>query len=65
MDFQDEVSWERNIDDMILRTHTLQNEHWFDRSALLMDDVISRDTTGAVNVMLLNLDRNLRLKAQL
>ena len=65
MNFQDKVSWERNIDDLILRTPTLQNEHWFDRSALSMDNVISRDTTGAVNVVLLNLDRNLQLKAQL
>jgi protein SMG6 len=65
MNFQDKVSWERNIDDLILRTPTLQNEHWFDRSAMLMDDGISRDTTGAVKVVLLSLDRNVQFKSQL
>ncbi len=65
MKFQDEVSWECNIDDLILRTPTLQNEDWFDSSAMLMDDGISRDTTDAVKVVLLSLDRNVRLKSQL
>jgi len=64
VDFQDEVSWERNMDDLILRTAIWQDEHWFDRSAMLKDDGISRDTTGAVKVVLLSLDRNLRLKAR-
>jgi len=52
------------MDDLILRTAIWQDEHWFDRSAMLKDDGISRDTTGAVKVVLLSLDRNLRLKAR-
>jgi len=64
VDFQDEASWERNMDDLILRTAIWQDEHWLNRSAMLKDDGITRDTTGAVKVVLLSLDRNLRLKAR-
>ena len=64
VDFQDEASWERNMDDLILRTAIWQDEHWLNRSAMLKDDGIARDTTGAVKVVLLSLDRNLRLKAR-
>jgi hypothetical protein len=64
VDFQDQASWERNMDDLILRTAIWQDEHWLNRSAMLKDDGVGRDTTGAVKVVLLSLDRNLRLKAR-
>jgi protein SMG6 len=64
VDFQDEASWERNMDDLILRAAIWQDEHWLDRSAMLRDDGIIRPTAGAVKVVLLSLDRNLRLKAR-
>ncbi|EJD53809.1 hypothetical protein AURDEDRAFT_180216 [Auricularia subglabra TFB-10046 SS5] len=60
-----EGSWERNMDDLILRSALWQLEHWVDRSSLLpgasnsnnmVDDTSSR-------VVLLTFDRNLRLKA--
>lgn len=49
---------ERSMDDLILRAAIWQDEHWVDRSALLRDDGGSRDTVGAVKVVLLTLDRN-------
>jgi protein SMG6 len=64
VDFQDEASWERNMDDLILRAAIWQDEHWLDRSAMLKDDGIIRHTAGAIKVVLLSLDRNLRLKAR-
>ena len=54
VDFQDEASWERNMDDLILRTAIWQDEHWLNHSAMLKDDGIARDTTGAVKVVLLS-----------
>ena len=51
------------MDDLILRTAIWQDEHWLNRSAMLKDDGIARDTTGAVE-LLLSLDRRLRLKAR-
>jgi predicted ribonuclease YlaK len=64
VDFQDTASWERNMDDLILRAAIWQDEHWLDRSAMLKGDGITRDTNRAVKVVLLSLDRNLRLKAR-
>lgn len=64
VDFQDQASWERNMDDLILRAAIWQDEHWLDRSAMLKDDGTTRDTAKAVKVVLLSLDRNLRLKAR-
>lgn len=64
VDFQDEASWERNMDDLILRAAIWQDEHWVDRSAMLKDDGVARATSSAVKVVLLSLDRNLRLKAR-
>lgn len=52
------------MDDLILRAAIWQDEHWLDRSAMLKDDGIAKDTAGAVKVALLSLDRNLRLKAR-
>jgi protein SMG6 len=64
VDFQDTTSWERNMDDLILRAAIWQDDHWLDRSAMLKDDGVARDTTRAIKVVLLSLDRNLRLKAR-
>lgn len=64
VDFQDEASWERNMDDLILRAAIWQDEHWLDRTAMLKGIGDYRDTAGAVKVVLLSLDRNLRLKAR-
>jgi len=52
------------MDDLILRAAIWQDEHWLDRSAMLKDDGTVRNTAGAVKVVLLTLDRNLRLKAR-
>jgi protein SMG6 len=64
VDFQDAASWERNMDDLILRAAIWQEEHWIDQSAMLDASEPTRNTTGAVRVVLLSLDRNLRLKAR-
>ncbi|EMD38637.1 hypothetical protein CERSUDRAFT_64887 [Gelatoporia subvermispora B] len=61
---ENEASWERNMDDLILRAAMWQEEHWTDRSALLRADDGARDTAGAAKVVLLSFDRNLRLKAR-
>ncbi|KAI0078154.1 hypothetical protein K474DRAFT_1706708 [Panus rudis PR-1116 ss-1] len=60
----EEVSWERNMDDLILRAAIWQRDHWVDRSAFLKVETDSRDTTGASKVVLLSFDRMLRLKAR-
>ncbi|KAJ3572504.1 hypothetical protein NP233_g3036 [Leucocoprinus birnbaumii] len=53
---------ERSMDDLILKAAIWQDEHWLDRSAIL--GVTGQNTNGAVKVVLLSLDRNLRLKAR-
>ncbi|KAL0947160.1 hypothetical protein HGRIS_013287 [Hohenbuehelia grisea] len=56
---------DRNMDDLILKAAIWQDEHWTNRSAILGGDVAqSQDTRNAVKVVLLTLDRNLRLKAR-
>ncbi|KAL5511564.1 hypothetical protein ACEPAH_4781 [Sanghuangporus vaninii] len=55
-------SWERCMDDLILRSAVWQDDHWVDRSAIL--DAPDRDTSGAAKVVLISFDRNLRLKAR-
>ena len=53
-------TWERNMDDLILRSALWQLEHWVDRSSLLPGtadgDVLVDD--GASRVVLLTFDRN-------
>lgn len=44
--FPYEASWERNMDDLILRAAMWQTEHWTDRSVFLKAAAV-RDTTGA------------------
>ncbi|KAH9053859.1 hypothetical protein EDB87DRAFT_1676684 [Lactarius vividus] len=50
VDFDDPDSWE--------------HEHWVDRSSLLKVEQLNERTKGAAKVVLLSLDRNLRLKAR-
>ncbi|KAG6333998.1 hypothetical protein ID866_5081 [Astraeus odoratus] len=64
VDFTDKESWEQCMDDLILKAAVWQDEHWVDRSALLKAGTNTRSTKDAVKVVLLSLDRNLRLKAR-
>ncbi|KAJ7489926.1 hypothetical protein B0H11DRAFT_1046908 [Mycena galericulata] len=61
VDFADGTS-ERSMDDLILKAAIWQDEHWVDRSAMLKATAIADD--NSVKVVLLSLDRNLRLKAR-
>ena len=58
VDFSDRDSWERNMDDLILRAAIWHEEHWFDRSALLTPGGTTPDVKNAAKVVLLSLDRN-------
>ncbi|KAJ7470538.1 hypothetical protein FB451DRAFT_1254044 [Mycena latifolia] len=53
---------DRNMDDLILKAAIWQDEHWVDRSAMLKSHGVANGNT--VKVVLLSLDRNLRLKAR-
>lgn len=53
-----DTSWERNMDDLILRVALWQLDHWSDRSTLLGVDSSRNDLTGASRVVLLTFDRN-------
>jgi len=64
VDFDDPDSWERNMDDLILKAAIWQDEHWVDRSSLLKVEQSGERSKGAAKVVLLSLDRNLRLKAR-
>ncbi|KAF8638491.1 hypothetical protein AX16_010474 [Volvariella volvacea WC 439] len=55
---------ERNMDDLILKAAIWQEEHWVDRSAMLGTTPKDTNTNNAVKVVLLSLDRNLRVKAR-
>lgn len=46
------------MDDLILKAAIWQDDHWVDRSALLKGGGVTRDTSNAVKVVLLSLDRN-------
>jgi len=59
-----EGSWERNMDDLIIRAAVWQKDHWVDRSRLLSQSSQTEDDTSASKVVLLSFDRNLRLKAR-
>ena len=58
VDFSDRDSWERNMDDLILRAAVWHDEHWFDRSGLLKTSGTTPDPKNAAKVVLLSLDRN-------
>ena len=58
VDFGDRDSWERNMDDLILRAAIWHDEHWFDRSNLLKPSGTIPDLKNAAKVVLLSLDRN-------
>jgi protein SMG6 len=51
-------SWERNMDDLILRAAIWQDDHWIDRSALLNAGARETSCAGAAKVVLLSFDRN-------
>ncbi|TFK26448.1 hypothetical protein FA15DRAFT_667539 [Coprinopsis marcescibilis] len=56
---------ERSMDDLILKAAIWQDEHWVDRSNMLKVGELAPETTrNAVKVVLLSLDRNLRLKSR-
>lgn len=58
VDLQDnQSSWERNMDDLILRAAMWQTTHWVDRSIFLQAGNVIRDTTGASKVVLMTFDR--------
>ncbi|KAG7092251.1 hypothetical protein E1B28_008616 [Marasmius oreades] len=54
---------ERSMDDLILKTAIWHDKHWIDRSAMLKSDGI-QTVANPIKVVLLSLDRNLRLKAR-
>jgi hypothetical protein len=64
IDFDDPDSWERCMDDLILKAAIWQDDHWVDRSALLKVELPGERPKSAAKVVLLSLDRNLRLKAR-
>jgi protein SMG6 len=61
VDFDDPDSWERCMDDLILKAAIWQDDHWVDRSALLKVEQSSERLKGAAKVVLLSLDRNREL----
>ena len=58
VDFDDPDSWERNMDDLILKAAIWQDEHWVDCSAFLKVEQSSEHTKGAAKVIMLSLDHN-------
>ncbi len=61
VDFDDPDSWERSMDDLILKAAIWQDDHWVDRSALLKVEQLGERSKGAAKVVLLSLDRNREL----
>jgi protein SMG6 len=61
VDFDDPDSWDRSMDDLILKAAIWQDDHWVDRSALLKVEQSSERLKGAAKVVLLSLDRNREL----
>jgi hypothetical protein len=61
VDFDDPDSWERSMDDLILKAAIWQDDHWVDRSALLKVELSGERSKGAAKVVLLSLDRNREL----
>jgi protein SMG6 len=61
IDFDDPDSWERSMDDLILKAAIWQDDHWVDRSALLKVEQSGERSKGAAKVVLLSLDRNREL----
>jgi protein SMG6 len=57
VDLTNEDSWDRCMDDLILKSAIWQDEHWMDRSALLKNASPMPDDSSAVKVVLLSLDR--------
>lgn len=64
VDFSSGQSNEKSMDDLILKAAIWQDDHWQDRSAMLKVTQAPQTTAHAVKVVLLTLDRNLRLKSR-
>jgi len=58
VDFDNRDSWERNMDDLILKTAIWQDKHWVDRSGLLKVEQSSERSKGTAKVVQLSLDCN-------
>ncbi|KAI0085483.1 hypothetical protein BDY19DRAFT_966394 [Irpex rosettiformis] len=56
-DLRDSQSWERNMDDLILRAAIWQSTHWVDRSVFLQSRGSKQDAANACKVVLLTFDR--------
>jgi predicted ribonuclease YlaK len=54
----DDNSWERSMDDLIVRAAVWQTDHWVDRSKLLSGVRSQSIPENAAKVLLLTLDRN-------
>ncbi|KAF9466407.1 hypothetical protein BDZ94DRAFT_220383 [Collybia nuda] len=63
VDFEAGGNMERSMDDLILKAAIWQDEHWVDRSGMLKANA-QEQIAAPVKVVLLSLDRNLRLKAR-
>jgi hypothetical protein len=61
VDFDDSDSWERSMDDLILKAAIRQDDHWVDRPGLLKVEQSGERSKGAAKVVLLSLDRNREL----
>jgi protein SMG6 len=61
IDFDDPDSWERSMDDLILKAAIWQDDHWVNRSALLKVEQSGERSKGVAKVVLLSLDRNREL----
>ncbi|KAM5539454.1 hypothetical protein V8D89_006906 [Ganoderma adspersum] len=57
-------TWERSMDDLILRAALWQDEHWVNHSAMLKGGDSVKDAASAAKVVLLSFDHMLRLKAR-
>ncbi|RXW24170.1 hypothetical protein EST38_g1674 [Candolleomyces aberdarensis] len=63
VDFSESV--EKSMDDLILKAAIWQDDHWVDRSNMLkVESLAASQTSNAVKVVFISLDRNLRLKAR-
>ena len=58
VDFNDHDSWEKNMDNVILKVAIWQSEHWVDRLGLLKVEQSSEQPKGTTKVVLLSLDCN-------
>jgi hypothetical protein len=58
VNFDDPDSWERNMDDLILKVAIWQYEYWVDHSSLLKVEQSGELSEGTAKVVPLSLDCN-------